>query len=270
MRLGDELYYGVTGSAFGVRDMGWIRRYMPDDGSVELREVTSAYAVINVVGPMARDVLQAITDADLSNSAFPFLTVKEIELGQVEVSAARIGYVGELGWELHVPVECAASLYDLIWQAGIPFGMANVGYRAIDSCRMEKGYLYWSVDITPETNPYEAGLGFCVRLDKGDFLGRDALARVKAAGPSRTLVSLSVDGFAPFHGGETVLHDGRVVGTTTSAGFGHTLGRTIAFGYLPVALASGEEFEIVAFGTSYRARRGPRALYDPKGARLRS
>ena len=124
-------------------------------------------------------------------------------------------------------------------EAGRPHGIANAGYRAIDSCRMEKGYLYWSSDITPETNPYEAGLGFCVRLDKGDFIGREALVQVKAEGPRRKLITLTVDGFAPFHGGETIVHDGKVVGSVTSAGYGHTVGKTIAFGYVPAALASG-------------------------------
>jgi 4-methylaminobutanoate oxidase (formaldehyde-forming) len=135
---------------------------------------------------------------------------------------------------------------------------------------MEKGYLYWSADISPETNPYEGGLGFAVRLDKGDFLGREALANVKAAGPRRRLVSFSIDGFAPFHGGETILFGGQVVGSTTSAGFGHTLARTIAFGYVPAALAGETDFEIVAFGQPYAAKRGPRCLYDAKNERLKA
>jgi 4-methylaminobutanoate oxidase (formaldehyde-forming) len=135
---------------------------------------------------------------------------------------------------------------------------------------MEKGYLYWSADISPETNPYEAGLGFAIRLEKDDFLGRDALARIKAEGPRRRLVSFSVDRFAPFHGGETILFDGKVVGSTTSAGFGHTLRQTIAFGYVPAGLAGETDFEIVAFGQPYRAKRGPRCLYDAKNERLKA
>jgi 4-methylaminobutanoate oxidase (formaldehyde-forming) len=232
--------------------------------------VTSSYAVLNVVGPRSREVLQALTDDDLSNAAFPYLTVREIELGFAPVRAARVGYVGELGWELHVPVEYAAALYDAIWASGVPHGIANAGYRAIESCRLEKGYLYWSSDISPETNPYEAGLGFCVHLGKGDFLGRDALARIKESGPRRKLVSFVVDGFAPFHTGEPVLHGDKVVGSTSSAGFGHTLKKTIAFGYVPAALAAEGDFEIVAFGRSYPAKRGARCLYDPKGERLKS
>jgi glycine cleavage system aminomethyltransferase T/glycine/D-amino acid oxidase-like deaminating enzyme len=270
MRLTDDLYYGVTGSGFGIRDMGWIRKHMPADGSVHLSEVSSAFAVLNVVGPRARDVLQPLTDDDLSNAAFPYLTVREIELGLGTVRAARVGYVGELGWELHIPVEYAAALYDAIWEAGRAHGIADAGYRAIETCRLEKGYLYWSSDITPETNPYEAGLGFCVRLDKGNFLGRDALVRAKAEGPARRLVSFNLDGFAPFHGGETIFHDGKVVGSVTSAGFGHTLKKTIAFGYVPSALATESAFAISAFGKRYPVTRGPRCLYDPKGERLKA
>jgi 4-methylaminobutanoate oxidase (formaldehyde-forming) len=270
MRLAPDLYYGVTGSGFGVRDMGWIRRHMPGDGSVRLTEVTNAYAVLNVVGPRARDVLQPLTDNDLSNAAFPYLSVREIELGRGSVRAARVGYVGELGWELHIPVEYAAGLYDLIMESGRTLGIANAGYRAIESCRLEKGYLYWSSDISPDTNPYEAGLGFCVRLDKPDFIGRETLARIKLEGSRRKLCSFTVDGFAPFHGGETIHLGDRVVGSATSAGYGHTLGKTIAFGYLPDAAATETAFEIAAFGKRYKATRGPRTLYDPRGERLKA
>ena len=270
MRLAPDLFYGVTGSGFGVRDMGWIASHMPGDGSVRLREVTSAWAVLNVVGPRSRDILQALGDDDLGNAAFPYLGIREIELGHARVRAARLGYVGELGWELHVPVDYAAGLYERIREAGRAFDIADAGYRAIESCRLEKGYLYWSSDITPETDPYEAGLGFCVRLDKGEFLGRGALERIKAEGPRRRLVSFTVDGFAPFHGGEIILHDGAVVGSVTSAGFGHTLQKTIAFGYVPAALAGATDFAIVAFGDSYPAARGARCLYDPRNERLRA
>lgn len=270
MCLADDRYYAVTGSGFGVRDMNWIGRRIPPDGSVRLRDVTSTYAVINVVGPKSRQVLSPLTPADLSNDAFPHLGVREIELGHAIVRAARVGYVGELGYELHVPVEYATGVYDMIMEAGEPRGIADAGYRAIESCRLEKGYLYWSSDVTPETNPYEAGLGFCVKMDKGDFVGRPALERVRAEGPGRRLVSLTVDGFAPFHGGETILHGGKAIGSVTSAGFGHTLQKTIAFGYLPAGLAGENAFEIVAFGDNYAARRGARCLYDPRNERLKS
>ena len=186
------------------------------------------------------------------------------------VRALRVTYVGELGWELYVPQDYAVHVYEALKEAGAPHGIADVGYRAIESCRLEKGYLYWSADVTPETTPYEAGLGFAVALDKGDFIGREALAEAKAAGPQRKLVTLTVDGFAPFLGGETVLLDDEPVGSLTSAGYGHHLGRTIGFGYLPVELAGREGFAIEAFGTAYDAVRGPRCLYDAKMERLKA
>ena len=135
---------------------------------------------------------------------------------------------------------------------------------------LEKGYLYWSSDISPDYNPFEAGLGFCVALEKGEFLGREALRRIKAEGRTRALVSFTVEGFAPLHGGEAIVHEGKVVASSTSAGYGHTLGKSIALGYLPIALAGQTEFSIEAFGKSYPARRGPRCLYDPRMERLRS
>ena len=148
-------------------------------------------------------------------------------------------------------------------------GIANAGYRAIDSCRMEKGYLYWSGDISPDYNPYEAGLGFCVALDKGDFIGREALAKIKADGVSRKLCSFTIDGFAPLHGGEAIFHGGKVVGSTTSVGYGHTMAKTIAFGYLSAELAAEKFFEVEAFGKRHRAALGPRCLYDNKNLRLK-
>ena len=196
-----------------------------------------------------------MTDGDVSNAAFPFLAAREIDIGCATALAVRIGYVGELGYELYIPQEMAAHVYDTLWAAGEPHGIANAGYRAIDGCRMEKGYLYWSGDITPDYNPYEAGLGFCVALDKGDFIGREALTKIKADGVSRKLCSFTVDGFAPFHGGEAILLNGVVVGSTSSVGFGHTLGKTIALGYLAVDVAGESGFEIEAFGQAHRATR---------------
>jgi len=257
----------VTGSGFGVRDSAWVRRHLPD--TIAMRDVTGAYATLNICGPRARDILSLATDDDVSNEGLGFFRVKTIEVGFARVLAARLGYVGELGYELYIPQEYAAHVYDILWEAGKPFGIANAGYRAIESCRLEKGYLYWSTDITPDLNPYEAGLGFCVSLGKGDFIGRDALQRIKAEGVRQTLCTFVVEDFAPFHGGETILLDGRVIGRTTSTGYGHSVAKTIAFGYLPADVAKHTHFEIEAFGRSYPARRVPRCLYDPQMARLK-
>lgn len=271
VHLGPDRFLCITGSGFGVHDGGWIQAHLP--ASVSLRDVTNSLATINLCGPHARDVLQQVTDDDVSNAAFPFLAAREIEVGNARALAVRVGYVGELGWELYVAQDYAAGLYEALRKAGAEYGIADAGYYAIDSCRMEKGYLYWSGDISPDYNPYEAGLGFAVALDKkteGDpFIGQAALARIKAEGVGRKICSFTIEGFAPLHGGESIMLDGRVVGYTTSTGYGHTLGKTIAFGYLPSELASAQGFSIEAFGNPHAATRGPRTLYDPKMERLR-
>ncbi len=270
MQTGEEAFFIVTGSGFGVRDGGWIRSHMPDDGSVSMTEVTSQYAVLNICGPKSRDVLQAVSPGDLGNDAFPFLAVRDIEIGLATVRAARIGYVGELGWELYMPVDVAVHVYDTLLEAGQPFGVVNAGYKAIESLRLEKGYVYWSGEVGPDYTPYEAGLGFCVALEKGDFIGREALKRARQEGAGRRLCTFTVDGFSPFHGGEAILQDGNVVGLTTSAGYGYTVGKTIAFGYLPSDIAGETRFEIEAFGEPHSAVRTVRTLYDPGMARLKS
>lgn len=270
IHLSDELLYLITGSGFGIRDSAWVGRHLPKNGSVAITDVTTRFATINLCGPRARDVLGSVSGDDVANEAFPFLAARPIALGFATAMAVRIGYVGELGYELYVPHESAAHVYEALWEAGEPYGVANAGYRAIDSCRMEKGYLYWSGDITPDYNPYEAGLGFAVALGKADFIGRDALQKVAERGITRKLCSLTVEAFAPFHGGEAVFLGDRLVGFTASANYGHTLGRSIAFAYLPAEIASAKAFEIEAFGTRYHAERGPRCLYDPKMERLRS
>ena len=164
-----ERFTMISGSGFMVRDVNWLQKHLPKDGSVRLRDATSERAVINICGPRARDVLQRLTDSDLSNEAFPFLTARTIEVGYAVILAARIGYVGELGYELHVPVEYAGYLHEVLSEAGQPEGIRDVGYRAIESCRLEKFYLYWSSDISPYTNPLEAGLGGLVSFKKGFF-----------------------------------------------------------------------------------------------------
>ncbi len=184
--------------------------------------------------------------------------------------AARVGYVGELGWEVYIPVDYAAYVFDRLTEAGAASGLVHAGYRAIESCRLEKGYLYWSSDISPDTNPIEAGLGFAIAWDKAEFMGRAALEKIRAEGPRRKLVTLSVPGFAPFLGSETVLHRGKPVASLTSAGYGHYLGRTIGFAYLPAGIADETEFTVEAFGTGYAATRGPRCLYDAKMESLKA
>jgi sarcosine dehydrogenase len=270
IRTARDSWYVVTGAAFGAHDMGWIRANSPDDGSVVIRDLTSARAVINLCGPKSRDVLQAVCEEDVSNAAFKYARAKEITIGSAPVLALRIGYVGELGWELHIPTEYAAHVYELLRAAGEPYGIVDAGYRTIDTMRMEKGYLYWSTDITPDTTPWEAGLAWRVNLDKGDFCGRDALVAQREAGIARKLCTFTLEQMAYPVSGEAIIADGKVVGFTTSANFGHTVGKPIAYGYLPVDLADRTDFVIEVYGEPIPATRHDRALYDPDSARLKS
>ncbi|MFA5952326.1 MAG: FAD-dependent oxidoreductase [Hyphomicrobium sp.] len=267
LHIGEDRFVMNSGSAFGVRDASWVMRHLPVSSPIRLIEVTSSYAVLNICGPRSREVLQQISDDDVSNAAFPFLAVREVEIGCVPVRAVRIGFVGELGYELHVPTEYAAGLYETLKAAGTPFGIRDVGYRAIETCRLEKGYLYWSAEIGPDQDPLSAGLDFTVDLGK-DFFGRDAIIKIREAGPKHALQLFTVEGFAPLLGGETILKDGKVVGQTASCGFGHTVAKTIAFGWLPVAVSREDHFEIEAYGKTYPATRMPRTLYDPDDSRL--
>ena len=268
VRLADERFYMVTGSGFGTRDGGWIRAHMPADGSVRFADVTSSRAVLNLCGPLARRVLEKVTREDVSNGGFPYMSAKHIRIGLAPALAVRISYVGELGWELHIPTEYAAYVFDTLLQAGHEFGIGHAGYRAIDSLRMEKRYLYWSADITPDYNPYEAGLGFAVALDKGDFQGRDALRRIKADGVRQKLCCFLLERPLSVYGGETILREGRVLGTTSSGNYGFTVGKSIVFGYVPVADAQATAFEVEAFGEVTPAQRIDGCAYDPQRTRL--
>ena len=270
-RTGEESFYIVTGAGFGVHDSDVIRRALPADGSAHLIDVTSARAVINICGPRSREVLQSVVEEDISNARFPFATSRELTLGAAPVHAARIGYVGELGYELHIPTEFAPYAYDLLWQAGQAHGIANVGYRAIESLRLEKGYLYWSSDITPDYTPVEAGLGFRVHLkSKGDFRGRAVLEAQNAEGPGQRLCTFVSDDRLPVTGGETILLNGATIAPCSSAGFGHSVGRTILFGYLPKDHLRETNFELEVFGERHPITRVNGPLYDPGNDRLKS
>jgi len=272
-RLAEELFLIVTGTAFGNHDLGWIRAHLPADGSVRVRDVTSSRACLGIWGPRARDILAPLTRDDLSNEAFPYLTAREITLAHVPVLALRVTYVGELGWELYPPSEYGRGLWQTLWEAGRAQGMLAGGYRAIDALRLEKGYRVWSSDITPEETPYEAGLGFAVRLDKGtDFIGREALLARKAAGPRRRLACLVLDDPRSVTlGNEPVRIDGAIVGRVTSGGYGHAVGKSIAYAYLPPERAvPGTRGEIDVFGAWVGAEVVREPLWDPAGERIRS
>ncbi len=269
-RSGEDDFYLVTGSAFGVHDRCWIEGHIPSDGSVVIEDLTEINGVINLCGPQARNVLEKVTDDDVSNAGLPFATYKNIKIAGHSVRAQRIGYVGELGWELHMPKDNMLAVYQALHGAGQAYDIANIGYRAIDTLRMEKGYLYWSTDITPDYNPYEAGLGFRVNMNKGDFIGRDALQRIKEQGVSRKLQFFTIDGDASIYGSEPIMRNGKVLEVTTSANFGHSIGKPIVFGYLPLAACAHNDFEIEAFGEVFPATRHDGPLYDPKMERLKA
>ena len=271
IRLDEDRFRVVTGSGFVPGDLGWIRMHLPRDGSAEIREVTDELAVIGLWGPVARVILESVTPDDVSNVAFPYLHARSIRIGAADVWAQRVTYVGELGWELYVPVAEAGAVWDAIRVAGRPHGLRPVGYKALDSLRIEKGYRYWSTDMTPADNPYEAGLGFCVRLGKGDFIGREPLVRVKADGPTRRLATVTIDPAPTIYGGEAVWKDGRVLGRLRSGGYGYTVGRNIGLLYLPPDLcAPGTALEVEVFGERVAAEVAADVLYDPAGARIRA
>ncbi|MCV6591600.1 MAG: FAD-dependent oxidoreductase [Silicimonas sp.] len=270
IRLNTNHFYMVTGSGFGPHDSDWIRRHLPEDGSVQIIEVTSGKAVLNLVGPKARDVLQAVSESDLSDAAVPFATAREVIIGTAPVLAARIGYVGELGYELHIPTEFGAHVFDQIWQAGQGAGIAHVGYRAIESLRMEKGYIYWSGDVTPDYSPVEAGVGFRVHLkSKGAFLGCDVLEAQKNGALDRKLCTFVSDAQLPLTGGEAILIGEDLVSLTTSAGFGHSVGKTILRGYLDRAHWDQRDFSVEVFGDPHPITQVQGPLYDPENRALK-
>src|SRR4051812_18761314 len=267
-RLEEDRFYVVTGSGFGVRDGGWITKHLPRDGSVVLRDVTSAKAVVNLCGPQSRAVLERVAEGEVSDAALPYMGVRATRIGYAPVDALRVTYVGELGYELHVPTEYAKHVYELLWDAGRDFGIANVGYRAVESLRLEKGYLYWGADITPDYTPYEAGLGFAVALNKADFIGREALVDAKAEGPRRRLCCFLLDEPAAVYGGEAIWHGATLLGVTSSGGYGHTIQKSIVYGYVPAEHAGHERYEIETFGRRVPAVRSAKAPYDPERRKI--
>jgi 4-methylaminobutanoate oxidase (formaldehyde-forming) len=267
-RLKPDLYYFVTGSAFGVHDRAHLARHLPVDGSVEIAGATEENAVLGLWGPRARDILAAVADDKVDNAALPYMRAKTIAAAGTQALALRVTYVGELGYELHVPRDGALRLYDALWRAGSAHGLANAGYRAIASLRLEKHYLYWSADITPDYTPLEAGLGFCVAWNKGDFIGRAALEKQKREGLRQKLCWFSIPGHVPAFGGEAILLGGRAVGVVASAGYGYSLGRTILCGYLPEKDWGAAEAEIDVMGERHKAQRHDKPLYDPARARI--
>ena len=268
-RLAENSFRIVTGTAFGQHDLAWITQHVPDDGSVQVTDETSAHACFGVWGPKARAILEPLTTADLSNEAFPYMRARELAIGRVPCLALRVTYVGELGWELYCRSEFGLALWDTVWAAGREHGLVAGGYRAIDSLRLEKGYRVWGADITPEDTPFEAGLGFAIKLDKGDFVGRDAV--LDGREPERVLRCLTLeDPRAIALGSEPVRIEGKPVGRVTSGGYGYTVERSIAFAYLPAGYGVGTEVTVEIFGEWVPGIVAEEPLFDPRGERIRA
>jgi 4-methylaminobutanoate oxidase (formaldehyde-forming) len=278
VRLDAEEFYLVTGSAQAVRDRDWISRHIRPDEHAGLTDVTESRAVLGVMGPRARDLLRRLTDADLENEAFPFASARTIDLGPATVRAVRITYVGELGWEIHVPTSQAAQLYDTLLAAGRDLRVTDAGHYALNSLRLEKGYRAWGADLSPDHTPLEAGLEFAVAWDKPvPFLGREALRKLKQAGLTRRLMTFVLQDRGPvLWGGEPILRDGVAVGYTTSGAYGHSVGAAVALGYVKVvpgadtASLSTGRYEIDIAGECYPATAYRRAPYDPDRKRILS
>jgi 4-methylaminobutanoate oxidase (formaldehyde-forming) len=261
-RLADDRFRIVTGTAFGQHDLAWIREHAPGDVAVD--DVTSSLACLGLWGPRARDILQPLSSDPLD---FPYMRSRELSVGTVPCLALRVTYVGELGWELYCPTEFGLRLWDTIWEAGREHGLVAGGYKAIDSLRLEKGYRVWGADISPEDTPFEAGLGFAVKLDK-EFLGREALVE----NPERRLTCLVLaDPRAVALGSEPVRVEGDLLGRVTSGGYGYSVERSIAYAYLPADRADlGRPVEVEIFGEWISGEVAAEPLWDPAGERVRA
>jgi len=273
-RLAEDRFLIITGTAFGQHDISYLRLNMPEDGSVAIEDVGSSYACIGLWGPKSRDILQKITAADLSNEKFPYMTAQTIKVGDVPTLAMRVTYVGELGWEFYCPMEYGLRLWDTLWEAGAPEGMVAAGYKAIDSLRLEKGYRYWSAEISPDYTPLEAGLVMFVDFDKPEFIGREALLKQKQEGLKRKLCYLTLaDNRVIALGKEPVRLAGEkeIISWVASGGFGYSVKESIAFAYLPVEHSKpGTQLEIELFGAVVGAEVKKSPLFDPKGDRIRA
>ena len=275
-RLSPTDYYLVSGTAMATHDIDHIARHIRPAENVSVVDITSGYGVLGLMGPQSRTLLQRLAESDLGRDVFPFGTMQEVMIAGAPVRVLRISFVGELGYELHVPTEYLLTVFDTLHDAGVEHGLVNAGYRAIDSLRLEKQFCAWGAEIGPDHSPLEAGLGFAVDQNKADFVGRDAVYAQRSAPLKKILATFIITGDQPLLGGETIYRDGEVVGWITSGGFAHSFVCPVGLGYVRREqgvdtdyLASGC-YELDVAGTRFPAEISLRALYDPTGARMRS
>ncbi|MEO0567301.1 MAG: FAD-dependent oxidoreductase [Pseudomonadota bacterium] len=276
VRAAEDVFYIVTGTGFATHDLDHIVRGIPAGMNAQLTDVTSSYAVLSLFGPRARDILQNVTKADVSNANHPFGHMQVLGIAGAPVQALRISYVGELGWELHLPVEYAIAVYEALHEAGVEYGLKDAGYRAIETLRLEKGYRAWGSDIGPDHTPYEAGLGFAVKLNKDDFRGRDALIAQSHAELKKMMASFTAGPDVILLGRETIFRNGQRVGYLSSAGFGHTIDRSIGMGYVRCSEDVAREYvfsgnyELEVAGERVPCDVHLEPLYDPEMSRMKS
>jgi 4-methylaminobutanoate oxidase (formaldehyde-forming) len=276
-RLGEDRFYVVTGTGFRTHDLSWIGDHIGAGLDARLEDVTEAFGTLSLMGPRARDVLSAVTDADVSNAAFPFGHVREIGIAGHIVRALRVTYVGELGWELHVPIAATGEVFDALMAAGKAHDIRPVGYRALESLRLEKGYRAWGSDITPNDTPLEAGLGWAVKLRKNtDFVGRRALEKAAGKPLTKRFAGFTVDAQdIVLVGRETILRNGEPVGYLTSGGYGYTVARNIGYGYVRNADGVSDDFltsgayELVVAMERTPAKIHLEPMYDPANAKVK-
>ncbi|MEM1399314.1 MAG: aminomethyltransferase family protein, partial [Pseudomonadota bacterium] len=281
-RLSETVFIIITAAANAVREMSWLQRHIPDDAHCIATDVTSGEAVLALMGPKARDVLQPITNADLSNEAFPFGTAQPVEIGMGLARAHRVTYVGELGWEIYTQADMASHVFETIMEAGSAHGLRLCGMHALDSCRIEKAFRHFGHDITDEDHVLEAGLGFAVKVDKpssnfGGFIGREAVMRRKEEGLSRRLLQFKLNDADPMlYHNEPIWRDGSLAGYVSSGNYGHYLGASIGLGYVgcepgePIKDIVASSFEIEIAGERFPAQASSKPFYDPKSERVRA
>lgn len=277
-RLDDDHFYIVTGTGFRTHDGTWIKDHIAEGLNADFQDVTEEFGTLSLMGPDARAVLQAVTNSDCSNTAFPFGDMRRIYIAGREVRALRVTYVGELGWELHVPLSATGAVFDSLIQAGADHNIAPVGYRALESLRLEKGYRAWGSDITPNDTPFEAGLGWAVKLNSDiDFVGRQSCEHLVNSPQTKKLASFTAENSdVILLGRETILRNGEFAGYLTSGGYGYTIEKPIGFGYVRDASGVDDDYlrdgryELVVATERVPARIHLGTLYDPRGTRIKA